>query len=80
MSDRPNERDLGANTISPLPGEPGIPNVAERPRISMSRKGLLAVGLLKHLTLVLEPDQDLTLKVIPSPSPQDGLLVRPCLR
>ena len=46
MSDRPNERDLGANTISPLPGEPGIPNVAERPRISMSRKGLLAVGLL----------------------------------
>ncbi len=51
MSDRPNERDLGANTISPLPGEPGIPNVAERPRISMSRKGLLAVGLLV-LTLV----------------------------
>ena len=41
---------------------------------------LLAVGLLKQLTLVLEPDQDLTLKVIPSPSPQDGLLVRPCLR
>ena len=41
---------------------------------------LLAVGLLKQLTLVLEADQDLTLKVIPSPSPQDGLLVWPCLR
>jgi type IV secretion system protein VirB10 len=35
-----------ANTISPLPGEPGIPNVATRPRISISKKGLLAVGLL----------------------------------
>jgi len=38
---------------------------------------LLAVGLLKQLTLALEPDQDLTLRVIPSPSPKDGLLVRP---
>jgi type IV secretion system protein VirB10 len=50
MNDRPDERDAGAipegNTISPLPGEPGIPNVAVRPRMSMSKKGLLAVGLL----------------------------------
>jgi cytochrome P450 len=38
---------------------------------------LLAVGLLKQLTLEMEPDQDLTLMVIPSPSPKDGLLVRP---
>ena len=37
---------------------------------------LLAVGLLKQLTLALEADQDLTLKIIPSPSPADGLLVR----
>jgi cytochrome P450 len=37
---------------------------------------LLAVGLLKQLTLALEPDQDLSLRVIPSPSPKDGLLVR----
>lgn len=35
-----------ANAISPLPGEPGIPNVAERQRITVSKKGLLAVGLL----------------------------------
>jgi cytochrome P450 len=38
---------------------------------------LLAVGLLKQLSLALEPDQDLTLMVIPSPSPKDGLLVCP---
>jgi cytochrome P450 len=41
---------------------------------------LLAVGLLKQLTLELEGDQDLTLRVIPSPSPADGLLVRPYSR
>jgi type IV secretion system protein VirB10 len=35
-----------SNAISPLPGEPGIPNVAERSRSPMSKKGLLAVGLL----------------------------------
>ena len=46
------EPDLGTetvadgNTISPLPGEPGIPNVAARQRVSMSKKGLLAVALL----------------------------------
>jgi cytochrome P450 len=38
---------------------------------------LLTVGLLKSLTLELEPDQDLTLATIPSPSPKQGLLVRP---
>ncbi len=41
---------------------------------------LLAVGLLQQLTLALETDQDLTLKVIPSPSPADGLLVRAYFR
>jgi type IV secretion system protein VirB10 len=40
-----------ANVIAPLPGEAGIPNVAERQPISVSKKGLLAVGLL-ILTLV----------------------------
>ena len=39
------ERD--GNTISPLPGEPGIPNVAAAAqRMPMSKKGLLAVVLL----------------------------------
>jgi cytochrome P450 len=38
---------------------------------------LLTVGLLKALTLELEPGQDLSLATIPSPSPKQGLLVRP---
>ncbi len=38
--------DHDGNTISPLPGEPGIPNVAARPRGTVSKKGLLAVSLL----------------------------------
>jgi type IV secretion system protein VirB10 len=38
--------DPGGNSISPLPGEPGIPSVAERRRGAMSKKGMLAVGLL----------------------------------
>lgn len=38
--------EADANTISPLPGEPGIPNVAARQRIALSKKGLLAVALL----------------------------------
>jgi type IV secretion system protein VirB10 len=54
MTQDPRDRDpdpgaetaADGNTISPLPGEPGIPNVAARQRISMSRKGLLAVLLL----------------------------------
>ena len=53
MNERPEPREepgAGAehdgNTIAPLPGEPGIPNVAERSRSPMSKKGLLAVGLL----------------------------------
>ncbi|NUZ08975.1 type IV secretion system protein VirB10 [Piscinibacter koreensis] len=36
----------GDNTIAPLPGEAGIPNVAEPKRFSVSKKGLLAVALL----------------------------------
>lgn len=40
------EPELEGNGISPLPGEPGIPNVASRQRVSMSKKGLLAVALL----------------------------------
>jgi type IV secretion system protein VirB10 len=38
--------EANGDTISPLPGEPGIPNVAARQRISLSKKGMLAVALL----------------------------------
>jgi type IV secretion system protein VirB10 len=34
------------NALSPLPGEPGIPDVAARQGIALSKKGLLAVALL----------------------------------
>ncbi len=36
---------------------------------------LLAVGLLKQVGLQLAPDQDLSLQLVPSPSPRGGLLV-----
>jgi hypothetical protein len=36
---------------------------------------LMAVGLLQQVSLELAPDQDLSLALIPSPSPRDGLLV-----
>jgi type IV secretion system protein VirB10 len=36
----------GMKTLSPLPGEPGMPDVAVRRRIPLSGKGLLSVGLL----------------------------------
>ena len=53
MSDHPSQlgadgtgRDPGGNTMAPLPGELGIPNVAQRARSPLSAKGLLAVTLL----------------------------------
>jgi type IV secretion system protein VirB10 len=46
QADRPGREPDEPNSIAPLPGEAGIPNVAERQRISTSKKGLLAVGLL----------------------------------
>jgi type IV secretion system protein VirB10 len=39
------DQEADGNTITPLPGEPGIPNVATQQRIAMSKKGLLAVVL-----------------------------------
>ena len=40
------EPDSEGHKISPLPGEPGIPNVAARDRSAISAKGLLSVVLL----------------------------------
>ena len=37
---------------------------------------LLAVGLLRQVNLQLVPDQDLSLQLVPSPSPRGGLRVR----
>jgi type IV secretion system protein VirB10 len=41
------------NNLSPLPGEPGIPNVAAPQRFSFSKKGLLAVVLFLGLVVGL---------------------------
>ncbi|WP_115021849.1 cytochrome P450 [Synechococcus sp. UW69] len=41
---------------------------------------LMAVGLLQAVELQLQPDQDLALQLIPSPSPKDGLLVQAAAR
>jgi len=37
---------------------------------------LMVVGLLQKVELQLEPDQDLSLQLVPSPSPRSGLRVR----
>jgi cytochrome P450 len=37
---------------------------------------LMVVGLLQKVKLQLEPDQDLSLQLVPSPSPRSGLMVR----
>jgi type IV secretion system protein VirB10 len=50
---RPDNRlDEDPSAIAPLPGEAGIPNVAERQRLAVSKKGLLALGLFV-LTLIV---------------------------
>jgi len=36
---------------------------------------LMVVGLLQKVELQLEPDQDLSLQLVPSPSPRSGLMV-----
>jgi type IV secretion system protein VirB10 len=53
MNEHSTERiDEDPNAITPLPGEPGIPNVAEPQRLAVSKKGLLALGLFV-LTLIV---------------------------
>jgi type IV secretion system protein VirB10 len=42
----PPQADEHLNTIAPLPGEPGIPDLSVRRARALSAKGLLAVGLL----------------------------------
>ena len=46
MREPASKADSAGNKLEPLPGEPGIPSVAQPARISVSKKGLLAVALL----------------------------------
>lgn len=70
------QRHLGGDTGLTLLPYGGGERVCLGKALAELEIRLLAVGLLKQMTLELEGDQDLTLKVIPSPSPADGLLVR----
>jgi cytochrome P450 len=70
------ERHLsGANGLTLLPFGGGE-RVCLGKALAELEIRLMAVGLLRQLTLQLEPDQDLSLQLIPSPSPRDGLLLR----
>eukprot|EP01136_Pigoraptor_vietnamica_P044968 Opistho-1_new@22360 len=44
-NDEPSPQDSG-NTISPLPGEAGIPNVARRQTVNLSWKNIGIIGLV----------------------------------
>jgi cytochrome P450 len=65
------------------PGEPGVlllpfgggERVCLGKALAELEIRLMAVGLLRQCRLELMPDQDLSLALIPSPSPRDGLLV-----
>lgn len=72
---RPQRHLAGDTTVTLLPYGGGE-RVCLGKALAELEIRLLVVGLLQQLTLELEKDQDLTLRVIPSPSPADGLLVR----
>ncbi len=71
------QRHLGGDSTATLLPFGGGERVCLGKALAELEIRLLTVGLLQQLTLELEPDQHLTLRVIPSPSPKDGLLVRP---
>lgn len=72
---RPERHLSGANGLTLLPFGGGE-RVCLGKALAELEIRLMAVGLLRQLTLRLEPDQDLSLQLIPSPSPRGGLLVR----
>ena len=78
------EPDPDGNAISPLPGEPGIPDVAARQRTSMSKKGLLAVALLVGSLVAVATEawmvSVLANVVIGAATPMSGLVALPSVR
>src|SRR4051794_25427218 len=59
----------------PLPGELGIPNVAEATHSTMSRKGLLALGLLV-VSLIAVAGVSITRFAASRKKPDDGIAKR----
>ena len=72
---RPQRHLDGGTTVSLLPFGGGE-RVCLGKALAELEIRLLAVGVLRQLTLTLESGQDLTLAVMPSPMPTDGLRVR----
>jgi cytochrome P450 len=72
---RPQRHLDGGTTVSLLPFGGGE-RVCLGKALAELEIRLLAVGVLRQLTLTLESGQDLTLAVMPSPTPKDGLKVR----
>jgi hypothetical protein len=72
---RPQRHLDGGTTVSLLPFGGGE-RVCLGKSLAELEIRLLAVGVLRQLTLTLESGQDLTLAVMPSPMPTDGLRVR----
>ncbi|MCS5691910.1 cytochrome P450 [Cyanobium sp. FGCU-6] len=70
------QRHLGGGTTATLLPFGGGERVCLGKALAELEIRLLAVGVLRRLALTLEPGQDLTLAVIPSPAPKDGLRVR----
>ena len=58
-----------------LPFEVGSVSIRSGKALAELEIRLMAVGLLQTIQFNLEPDQDLSLQLIPSPTPRDGLLV-----
>ena len=76
---RPQRHLEGGTTVSLLPFGGGE-RVCLGKSLAELEIRLLAVGVLRQLTLTLESGQDLTLAVMPSPMPTDGLRVRTAAR
>ena len=76
---RPQRHQGGGTTVSLLPFGGGE-RVCLGKALAELEIRLLAVGVLRQLTLTLESGQDLTLAVMPSPTPKDGLRVRTAAR
>jgi cytochrome P450 len=76
---RPQRHQGGGTTVSLLPFGGGE-RVCLGKSLAELEIRLLAVGVLRQLTLTLASGQDLTLAVMPSPMPTDGLRVRTASR
>ena len=72
---RPQRHLAGDTTVTLLPYGGGE-RVCLGKALAELEIRLMAVGLLKQVRLQLAPHQDLSLQLVPSPSPRGGLLAQ----